>query len=266
MREKDSLHGSIPIKVPPPEPITLVTIHVHPMPTKQMNKCPTPPVLEKKAADPVINYGGRFVYLETIDKQWPELLDALCAQCLPAFLMTVPPANRSELANFTALCSYPGAEACVGQLRAWAAESNLRDEWILDAAVQTLRYMAAPRPTRWVYIAPDLPVPTFEAKFESAWIPAMMDWPNFKKDLTEQLWARLEPYRKEVSPIWGNDRRSLGMQAMWTVWWQRKHSPAQIRIKNSSLGLPEVSRVNIQNGIRSFARSIGLTLQRPGAR
>jgi hypothetical protein len=60
-------------------------------------------------------------------------------------------------------------------LRVWAAESNLHDEWMLDAAVQTLRYMAAPRPTRWVYIAPDLPVPTLEMKFEAVWIPAMMD-------------------------------------------------------------------------------------------
>jgi len=93
-----------------------------------------------------------------------------------------------------------------------------------------------------------------------------MDWPTLKKDLTQELHARLEAYRKEISPIWGNDKRSLAMQAMWTVWWQRGKNPAQIRIKNSSLGRPEVSRVNIQTGIQSFARSIGLTLQRPKPR
>jgi hypothetical protein len=123
----------------------------------------------------VTNYGGRFIYLEILEKEWPELIDDLCNRCILEFRKAILASDQREPDSFVTLCSYPGAEECAGQLRVWAAESNLHDEWMLDAAVQTLRYMAAPRPTRWVYIAPDLPLPTLEMKFEAVWIPAMMD-------------------------------------------------------------------------------------------
>lgn len=211
----------------------------------------------------MINYGGRFVYVETIEKEWPELLDTLCARCLPAFRKAVLASKRPIPSSFSRLRSCAEYETCLRQVRAWADRHSIRDEWILDAAVQTLEYLEAHKRRRWIYIPADLPVQTFEAKFEAAWIPGIMDWPTFKKNLTDQLWAKLETYRKKVGPTWGHDRRSLGTQALWTVWWQQGSNPAQIRIKNSGLGLPKVSRVNIQTGIRSFAVSIGLTLQRP---
>jgi hypothetical protein len=93
----------------------------------------------------VTNYGGRFIYLEILEKEWPELIDDLCNRCILEFRKAILASDQREPDSFVTLCSYPGAEECAGQLRVWAAESNLHDEWMLDAAVQTLRYMAAPR-------------------------------------------------------------------------------------------------------------------------
>jgi hypothetical protein len=85
---------------------------------------------------PVINYGGRFVYVETIEKEWPELLDTLCARCLPAFRKAVLASQRPIPSSFSSLRSCAEYETCLRQVRAWADRHSIRDEWILDAAVQ----------------------------------------------------------------------------------------------------------------------------------
>jgi len=213
------------------------------------------------------NYRGRFIYLEALAAEWPELLQALFTQCLPLFQAAVPSLSQPNPLRFKDLRPAPEGESCLYQVQAWADSNNVRDEWVLDAAVQTLGSVKQQNgPVRWFYIAPDLPLWVYETTFQASWIPEVMDWKQFKKALLQQLSESLETYRRKVSPTWGENRRSLAMQAVWTVWWQRGNSPAQILNKTMARKWPKVSPVNIEKGVRSFAGSIGLTLRKSRSR
>jgi hypothetical protein len=216
----------------------------------------------------MINFGGRFLYLETIEKEWPELLYALCTRCLPVFRTLVLASGQPEPGGFRELRSLPCCQTSADQVQAWADEYNVHDEWILDAAVQTLTYLAkagSPKP-RWVYIVLDLPLRLFDARFQAAWIPGLMEWTTFKNELERQLSERLEVYGKEVGPTWGEEKRSSHLHALWTLWWQQGKSPAQIRLKSAARGLTGASHASIQKGVQSFADSIALTLRKSGSR
>src|SRR5581483_11270554 len=104
-----------------------------------------------------INFRGRFVYLEMLQAHWPELLNSLVAECLSTLAeirrttpLTRPATTIQELEA--------SAARCAALIRAWAPANGFRDEWLVDAAVQTLEAaVATEKAAGWKYIPADLP-------------------------------------------------------------------------------------------------------------
>jgi hypothetical protein len=208
------------------------------------------------------NYGGRFLYIQTVEQEWPELLASLSRGCLAAWRSAASASQGTPL-TFAELKKRAEYKRCVRAITAWADEHQIRDSWILDAASQTLAYLASRdmRPPRWVYSEPEMPLPGFEMVFDAYWIPGLVPWSDFRKNMHQQLSAALQDYHRRVAPLWGDRGRSHATKALWTVWWQRGYSPARILRKHERRGLKKVTVANIQLGVRAFASSIGLTLR-----
>lgn len=91
------------------------------------------------ASEPSINFGGRFEFLATTQQVWPDLLASLPKACQRAPEVAWP-------ATFSALQSVPEHRECARALLEWAQTHLVKDEWILDAATQTV---GVPRLGRW---------------------------------------------------------------------------------------------------------------------
>src|SRR5260221_8820645 len=102
-----------------------------------------------------ITFRGRFAYLESTHDHWPALLSSL-------------PWSAGRLDHddsphtFQALKSHPRGEMCYSALLSWASSHGIQDEWILDAATQTLVERKGSPGKKWHYIAPELPIPRFD--------------------------------------------------------------------------------------------------------
>ena len=218
--------------------------------------------LTRSLIDQSPNYGGRFRYYEALAEHWPKLLVSLRIICFDVWSEThASNVNRFPPFTMGQLRSRIGYERCCESLTSWAQNHGICDEWLLDGAVQTLNYLCtATGPDRWVYIAPELPLPMFELRLEAVWIPPQMSSEEFDKALHRQLTGCLAKYRSGVAGLWGDDRRSQLTHAIWTVWWQQELSSGQILLKS---GKPRsVTSAAIHMAIRSFATSIGLTLRK----
>jgi len=107
-------------------------------------------------------------------------------------------AARARPTTARELRSDPANQDLHQRIEAWASSRGIRDEWLMDAAVQTLAALArGSEAGRWVYIAPELPLPRFEPRFEAVWIPAAK-WNDFRKHLVRQFEASLKEYRKAM--------------------------------------------------------------------
>ena|ERR1043166_2967466 len=211
---------------------------------------------------PAINYKGRFLYLHALQEHWPELLTSLANECLSMMIAAFKTnAARARPTTARELRSDPANQDLHQRIEAWASSRGIRDEWLMDAAVQTLASLArGSEAGRWVYIAPELPLPRFEPRFEAVWIPAAK-WNDFRKHLVRQFEASLKEYRKAIAAIWGENSRSEQTHALWTVWFQQGYSPDKIRLRSQQRLHLRVALPSIQMAVREFARSIGLTLR-----
>jgi hypothetical protein len=108
-------------------------------------------------------------------------------------------------------------------------DARVQDDWILDAAIQTMHTWVRGGPVeKWGYVPKELKAPKFEPRF-GYWFPQFLEWAEFKK-LSGALYRReLASYRAEVRNMWGEGQSSLSEHAVWTVLWQQGKSPEAIR-------------------------------------
>jgi hypothetical protein len=200
---------------------------------------------------PGINFRGRFEFLSATQRHWPELLASLPKSCERSPTGAWP-------ATFSELQSVLKHRECAQAILEWARRHSVEDEWILDAATQTVGLAGL---GRWHYVPSSLPIPEFAPRF-GVWLPSpTTPWSWFKNTTKHHFSRQLDEYRTTVARIWGVRKRGLEVHAGWTVLWQRGKSPEQIRIQHRRSTPVDVTVANIQISVAAFAQSIGLTLR-----
>ena len=204
-----------------------------------------------------INFRGRFEYLQGLQELWPLLLGNLQEITRPT-LGGLTPESFRELARI------PECSTVCDAIRAWAQNHEIRDEWILDAAVQTLVKRDLQAAPRWFYVPPEMPVRVFDL-FPAMWIPPFapggQSWPKFKRSLFQNFRKQLEDYRRSIQRMWGAKHRELPIQAEWAVLWQHGSTPGQIQIRHRKKYGKNISVALIQQRVHAFADAVGLTLR-----
>src|SRR6266403_200289 len=131
--------------------------------------------------DTKISYAGRFEYLAATQRHWPELLASL-----PKICHRNP--KRAWPATFSELQSMPEHRKCAEAIRAWARRYAIKDEWMVDAAVQTV---GIPKLGRWHYTPSSLPIPAFAPRF-GIWLPSPTSpWSYFRETTARKFLEEL---------------------------------------------------------------------------
>src|SRR2546428_455035 len=107
-----------------------------------------------------INFRGRFEYLVATQRLCPELLSSLPETCKRGPEGPWP-------VTFAELQSTPEHRGCARAILEWARKHSVKDEWIWDAATQTVGVLGL---GRWHYVPPSLPIPKFTPRF-GVWLP-----------------------------------------------------------------------------------------------
>jgi hypothetical protein len=216
-----------------------------------------------------INYAGRFEYLKAIREHLPEVLGSLGRDVFPVYQECRQRNKRSpalqNLGNLAKALRGAGASEFheVDQaLDQWAVLHGVKDDWIRDAAVQTMWAWALYGPSKhWTWFPAGLDTPRFQPSL-GVWVPYFYrSWAEFRK-LTDASYRRqLAEYRSRVTTLWGAVQTGLSEHALWAVWWQQGKSPEGIRRRHQKITGKSVSLTNIQVQVHAFADAVGLTLR-----
>jgi hypothetical protein len=214
------------------------------------------------------NFGARFEYLDAIAANWPDVLRSLRDDTFQMYQtcwerQPNSPALLTLMGLLTA--SVPEGVDDFRQLeravRKWAGVYGFREEWIWEAAVQTMHcWMRQERISEWGYFPIELEIRRLEPQF-GTWIPSFTSWPEFKRSSDLIYRRQRAKYRAEVGKLWGQGQPKLNQQALWTVLWQRGKSPGAIRNYYLRTTGNNVSLANIQQSVHSFANDAGVILR-----
>lgn len=157
----------------------------------------------------VVNYAGRFAFLEATLVEWPNLLHSLRSDVLPFVAAGEEAAGHYQhLRSFAALRGTRPVPKVFAAIQAWARVHNLSDEWILDAAVQTIAawHLSNRSEVKWHYLPDDLNTPIFTPDFGGQWLPPVMNWSTFKTEMDGAYRKQLRAYRETVAKLWGDNK------------------------------------------------------------
>ena len=216
---------------------------------------------------------GRYEYLSAISKNWPEVLKVLQRDVFPDYLGSLAATTISisqtldpPMDRWKRIEKSQDLEDLKEKMRYWAIHHQFRDDWLMDAAVQTMRWWseskAAPRYI-WLYTETDAPRFCQTTPLPETWFPQNANggetWDSFSGRLLKDMRRQLNLYRSTVIKYYGIDKGNLPRDARWTVLFQKGQTASQI-----SRELPRANKEPIQTvskAVKRFARSIGLTLR-----
>jgi hypothetical protein len=221
---------------------------------------------------------GRQHYFWALQKHWPEVLNVLQSEVFPVYqprwhegdLQRVP-----ILESWGQLQSDPDRSELFERLKHWANQFRITEDWIFEAALETLLiYSPGPplwkaRGDEWLWrYRPKGFHPLFEAKLENTvWYPTQLGWSEswdaFKNRFESQLSAQLAEYRRMVERKFGIGRDRIDRDAEWTVRYQRGIPALEIAIGLTGYSDPEQA---VYRAVERFAASIGLTLRKNSTR
>lgn len=231
-----------------------------------------------------INQSGRTVYFYALGELWPEPLNNLMDSVAPQFASLWkdrPIINNNSLSGhsewyalLTSRLRHPTQQA---KLALWSRAFSMSDEWIIDAAVNTILYhyeahdgtLMKTGDWIWVYIPPYLRIPFEPSLNNAAWSPSPSNisqlglgetWGGFSGRMRRQFEAELKAYRQKVITRRGLRKQSISRDAEWTVRYQRGE-----KAKDIAADLTGPYRDHGQavfRAISRFAQDIGLTLTR----
>jgi hypothetical protein len=181
----------------------------------------------------------------------------------------------------------PERKTLIAALRQWAVRFRITEDWIFDAALETLityfprhegpldaMLPTIPKrdpnePWLWRY-RPKGFHPRFKPAFEADfWYPPHHgwneSWDDFKHRMESQLSTQLIQYRRTVETSFAiGKKETLQRDAEWTARYQRGESAIEIaETKEWNIQDPEQA---IFRAVSRFAQSIGLNLRRRGRR
>jgi len=219
-----------------------------------------------------INFAARFEYLKVIQEQRLEVLSDLHRQTFSVYrtcLQSNP--NGAALQTLAELSATlrnqpsPGLNDFDHALRKWASAHGFQDDWIRDAAIQTMHTWVRGGPVgKWAYLPKELNLPKFQPRF-GYWVPQLSEWAKFKKISDATYRSELANYRAEVRNMWAEGQTSLSEHALWSVLWQQGKSPEAIKRRHLKTTGQALSLAAIQQGVHEFAATAGLTLRKPKA-
>jgi hypothetical protein len=229
-----------------------------------------------KGRKQVVEYGSRLAFVNALQLGFPELLTALDHEVYQPFKRQWkhdPPPEQGPTVDGTPLkelLTRVGDGLCpanpVSALCAWILSFNIRDPWLIDAAIATIRAWAfGDRRPGWHCDTPQLEVLPFAPRF-GAWLPVAIDKSGalsreqFRKETTDSFNRQLKSYLEGVELKWGVGKDHLEEHAKWTALRFAGLSFAEIadRCRLSHRSRDRVGTV--EKAVRRFAQRIGLTI------
>lgn len=215
---------------------------------------------------------GRYEYLIALQSCWPEFWRGLATGVL----------NRVNASVFD-------QETWNAEFNRWASRWGVRDEWLLEAAWQTLclwskgnlRNRDPLRP--WFFYGPEINIPLFQPALVDARPrvvpPAGVSFriasafrvqtglaetvQQFAARMSRQFEQQLTDYCRAYEAVFTAYKRkpSLAEHADWTALYQSGKSPKEIETIVCSGTRRRLSHAAILSAISNFSRDIGLTLR-----
>ena len=215
---------------------------------------------------------GRYEFLIALQSRWPEFWRSLETEVL----------NRVNASLFD-------KRTWNAEFDQWASRWGVRDEWLLEAAWQTLCLWSREHrrdrdPLRpWFFYGPEIDIPLFQPALEDA-RPRIVPPAGvssriasafrvqtgggetvreFSARMTKQFDQQLAEYCRAYEAVFTPYERkpSLAKHADWTALYQSGKSPKDIETIECSGTRRQLSHAAILSAITNFSRDIGLTLR-----
>jgi len=231
----------------------------------------------------IINLRGRSAYIYALEKKWPETLTTLRDRIGPIYEPKWHVYDGDKkigiLESWDRLTKDEERKELYAKLKEWAQEFFIKDEWLLDAALDTL-FHGDPRTTiasgtgpkqyHWNYYSRG-----FHGLFEPAlernvWYPPehgwQEDWDAFRSRMSKQFNRQLSEYRKFVmGRLVGGGDEQHARDATWAVLYNKGVRAIDIAAQTDLIGYKD-SEDAVFKAIQRFARGIDLTLRKRGER
>ena len=232
------------------------------------------PIQRDSQPPTVVSYEGRFQFLHALEECFPRMLDALHERVFTPHrfvwrrVLKGGCPTRQQLHNTSIAGRIRGLQKSMRALEEWSADYHVRDDWMFDAVLQTMRTWLSgdEQSLQWCYIARDLELRPFQPKL-GAWLPvnAASDClatsrRSFRRVATGQFKRALEDYLERTEAEWGTRRTSRGQLALHARWTALRHSgmtiPEIARMLPPRYGDPEQA---VRRAIQRLRAAIGLT-------
>jgi hypothetical protein len=214
---------------------------------------------------------GRVLYLEALDRIWPEMLVALRRDVYPSYIPPLGPTTRFGVCrdSYESVSQDSSLDTLRQRLQYWADHFDIRDEWLLDAALTTMCWARQAEQftncwDAWLYVY-HFPVLELHLNTE-IWLPPEIvrfgrreSWDEFRDRIISALNSQLREYRSLVFDHYGAASTQTATHAEWTARFQKRESYATI-----AASLPvnyKNAEETVKRGVRRFAEDVGLTLR-----
>lgn len=242
----------------------------------QRQWAPLEALLQSHQPSKVVEYGSRLAFINALQEGFPELLTALDHDVYRPFeshWKHDPPPERGPTIDGTPLREllirvhdgrFPAKP--VSALCAWILSFHIRDLWLIDAAIATIRAWAfGDRRSGWHCDTPLLEVLPFAPKF-GAWVPVAIDQNNavcreeFRKKTNDSFKRKLRAYMEGVELQWGVGKDQLEEHAKWTALRFAGLSFEEIAGRCRLSRQSRDSFGAVEKAVRRFAKRIRLTI------
>jgi hypothetical protein len=208
-------------------------------------------------ASEVIEYGSRLAFIWSLGETYPELLTTLREQVFMPYLPHwgclregAPQASHGQALN---------------ALTQWAERFNIRDAWLMEACVVTIRNWVSGGKFdgRWSCDTP-LKIRPFNPTFAGAgWLPVglwSMAREKFRQEMTARFNDQLGAYLDAVELEWGAGKDQLEEHAKWTALRFRGLNYEEIARRCRLAPQSKDQHEAVRKAVHRFAKRIALTL------
>lgn len=227
-------------------------------------------------AEDVLCIEGRRAYFWALERHWPEVLKALQVDVLPWY---EPRWHEQESGRIPITESWSRLKTnpehrqdLLAKLEGWAERFLITEEWIFDAALDTLLTYRKRKCEKWFWrYNPRGFHPRFEPVLPgNFWYPPLgassESWEHFKKRMQGQFRRQLAGYRTTVETRFGVGReKKLQIEAGWTARYQKGESVIET-VQTINIGELADPEQTTYRAIERFSKSVGLKLRRRGQR
>jgi hypothetical protein len=214
------------------------------------------------------NMHGRYAYLEALGLYCPEMMATLRRDVYPLY---IPPSGITTVGPMLDAYIRIECDQSMALLREklayWADHFYVRDSWLLDAVMTTMRWAHRNEQIMncwdaWLYM--DEGIPLFNPHLDGGmWLPyeygGRESWEAFSGRITSDLARQLNEYRSVVNQRYGVASTQTKAHAHWTALFQRGQSAASIA-QNLSARYANPTEA-VKRAIYRFSSGIGLTLR-----